>query len=135
MEEWKPWPQNTNYEISTEGRVRNKHGRILKQTKHNSYFQIELRVSVNTPKTLLVHRLVAETFLEGWNESCIVDHINGIRTDNNVKNLRITNSIGNTIYKNNNNAPIYKKVNELIQKKGYDYVYNLLQKEFNNLDV
>lgn len=41
-----------------------------------------------TEKPLYVHRLVAETFLENPYNKPTVDHINRIRTDNCVRNLR-----------------------------------------------
>lgn len=136
MEEvWKPWPINNNYKISSNGQIKNQCGRILKQRLHNGYFEIKLRVDINTPKHFLVHRLVAQTFLPNWVDGCIVDHINGVREDNRVANLRITNSIGNIVYKNDNNFSIYKKVNELIQKIGYKNVEQFLSNKLEELDI
>ena len=136
MEEiWKPWPINNNYKISSNGQIKNQYERILKQRLHNGYFEIKLRVDTNTPKHFLVHRLVAQTFLSDWFDGCVVDHINGVRKDNRVENLRITNSVGNMVYKNNNNFSIYKKVNELIQKIGYENVEQFLSNKLEELDV
>ena len=56
--------QETNYSIDTEGNVYNdKFNRILKGTdKRNEYLSVQLTIN-GKPKTLMVHRLVAETFL------------------------------------------------------------------------
>ena len=35
-----------------------------------------------------VHRLVASAFLPKSSIGCVIDHINGIRDDNRVENLR-----------------------------------------------
>lgn len=42
-----------------------------------------------------VHRLLAETYIPNDTSENIVDHINGIRTDNRLENLRWTTSKGN----------------------------------------
>jgi hypothetical protein len=85
--EWKIIEERPNYSISDSGEVRNnKTGRILKPHKGTSgYYQIMLGRKT-TP--LYVHRLVAKAFLENPNQLPQVDHKNGIKTDNRVKNLR-----------------------------------------------
>ena len=66
----------TNYEISSVGRVRNSHtGRILKlRTRKDGYLDVGLAKN-GTNKRLLVHRLVAEAFLENTVGKLTVDHI------------------------------------------------------------
>ncbi len=45
------------------------------------------------PKTCLVHRLVYEAHVGRFNPYNVVKHINGIRTDNQVENLRLIERI------------------------------------------
>lgn len=49
----------------------------------DGYYRIYIR-----GKTLLVHRLVAECFLPNTENKPTVDHINRVRTDNRMQNLR-----------------------------------------------
>ena len=51
----------------------------------------------------LVHRIVAETFISNPEDKPCIDHINTIRTDNRVDNLRWCT------YEENNNNPMTKK--------------------------
>lgn len=53
--------------------------------------------------TVLVHRIVAETFIERVNGKNAIDHINGVRADNRVKNLRWCTN------KENSNFPLARK--------------------------
>ena len=130
MEEelWMPWPQNKKYSISSKGRIKGLNGRIMKLRNHRGYYYICLRPEKNKQGTYQVHRIVAETFLSDYNETLYVDHINGIRTDNRVENLRMVEPITNTLYKNQNRQNINEIINELIIHKGYEETEKLLLK-------
>lgn len=94
MEIWKQY-KNTNYEISNTGKVRNKKTKKeLKQQKkyngkiENDYMCIGLYINKKGIKKR-VHRLVAECFLENYDENMEVNHKNSIRYDNRVDNLEM----------------------------------------------
>jgi hypothetical protein len=91
------------YEVSNLGRVRrvckyvgsglrfNDHvlrrGGVLKQNKkRNGYLTVDLSKD-NTVKTISVHRIVAEAFLEKIDGKDFVNHKNCNREDNRVENL------------------------------------------------
>lgn len=90
------------YEVSNMGQIRSKdriinhptgkavkRGSILRQFEHskNGYMYVSL-CKDGKPKSYLVHRLVAEAFIPNPENKPCVDHINGIRTDCRVENLR-----------------------------------------------
>jgi len=84
-ETWKTIPSVPTHEASSLGRIRNsKTRRIMKQSPMSSGY---LRVFIN--KTHLIHRLVAETFLDkgGWS---VVHHKDNNKLNNNVDNLEWT---------------------------------------------
>ena len=89
MEEWKPISGYENlYEVSTHGRVRNRHGRILAQNKkkNSDYMRVHLAKN-NTAKHFLVHRLVAMAFLPMEEGKDTVNHLDHDKTNNHVDNL------------------------------------------------
>lgn len=99
------------YMISSYGRVKSIGGRrgssnkpkILKQgTDTSGYKMVIFRVNKYS-KTFKVHRLVAEAFIPNLNGYTEIDHINGIKTDNRVDNLRWCS------HKDNCNNPITKE--------------------------
>lgn len=86
---WKPIPGYENYEASSLGRIRShwnmrrKGVAILKsQVSSRGYHQLRLAGR----KAARVHRLVMLAF-HGPNEMCVVNHKNGIKTDNRLENL------------------------------------------------
>lgn len=94
------------YEISNMGQVRStsyKGIKILKPSKtKNGYLNVILCVKqIKTHK--LVHRLVAETFLENPLNLEQVNHINGNKEDNSVDNLEWCTQEYNNYHAYNNN--------------------------------
>lgn len=83
---WKEY-KNTGYFISNFGNLKNKKNMLLKtNSKHNRYCQTSLRIN-SVPRTFLVHRLVAETFIPNPNSLPTVNHIDGNKKNNHVTNL------------------------------------------------
>ena len=56
------------------------------RTQNNGYLIIDL-YKENKQKTVLVHRIIAQTFISNSENKPCVNHINGIKTDNRAKNL------------------------------------------------
>jgi len=95
MEIWKDIPNyNGLYQVSNLGRVRSfytSNPKILKQQPNKrGYLKLNLYKD-GKQKTREVHKLVASAFLGhkpcGYSE--VVDHINNVKTDNNVENLQL----------------------------------------------
>lgn len=83
METWKELI-GTNYSVSDLGRVRNnKTNHILKPWKKGKY----LAVNLGLANPFVIHKLVAETFLEPF-EGYDIDHINRDKYDNRLVNLQ-----------------------------------------------
>ena len=87
-EEWKQI-RDLNYEASVHGEIRNiKTSRIIKQRiSTGGYLIVDIQINKKN-KTFKTHRLIAETFLGVGPNGKEVDHINRVKTDNRVENLR-----------------------------------------------
>jgi hypothetical protein len=100
MEVWENITDYKNYQVSNQGRVRNKKtGRVLKASPQNmGYSQVSLYIEGQV-KRLLVSRLVALGFVDNDNPDykVYVDHKNGDKTDNRAVNLRWCTPSQNTM--------------------------------------
>ena len=85
---WKTIEEFDNYEVSNLGRVRNiQTGRVLKPILISTgYYQVGL-FKQNKCYRKLIHRLVAEAFLENSDNLPQINHIDEDKTNNVVSNL------------------------------------------------
>lgn len=123
---FKECPLNSNLLISNKGRYRWK-----KET--NKYWYGHKNASgyrsvMIEGKFYLIHRLVLMTFnpIEN-NKSYTVDHINGIRDDNRLENLRWASSDENIQYMLFKRADLNKELTRIIQNHGYEETLKILQ--------
>jgi hypothetical protein len=81
--------------------------RILKQGCKDGYRQVNL-ANYGKIKTIRVHRLVAEAFIENTENKPFINHINGVRNNNKLNNLEWCTQSENLkhAYKIGNKKPI-----------------------------
>ena len=88
-----------HYSISSEGRVRNDETNKMKSMDATSdgYHKVDL-YSNGKRTSVRVHRLVAEAFIPNPNKLPQINHIDGNKENNNVKNLEWVNNSQNMIH-------------------------------------
>jgi len=141
MTEWKAIEGFEGYEVSNIGNIRSfKHGKIrIRKLVLDSkgYYQVNLSINGKC-KLQLVHRLLAIAFIPNPDNKPCIDHINRIKTDNRLENLRWA-----THQENNQNItpPLNKGtgiMNIIKEKYGYAFIKsrNLIRhyKWFNTLE-
>lgn len=123
-EKWIVCAVDSDYEVSDLGRFRNKETKIIYEgTIKDGY----CRVSCHS-KLYALHRLVLMSFHPIDNpENFTVDHINGIRTDNKVTNLRWVSGEENTLFMLQNRAELNKELTRIINKIGYEKTLETLR--------
>ncbi len=104
METFKKITHHLNYEISNYGRVRNSvTGQILKPTEHRRDGRknptVYLRIELKQPRSKhLVHRLVAEAFIDNANDYKSINHKDENGLNNHVGNLEWCTNLYNCTY-------------------------------------
>ena len=83
---------SSDYEVSNMGRVKSiklVHLIMNGYVNNQGYRVITLRKPNHNLKSVKVHTLVADAFLRERKNNEVIDHINSIKHDNNLNNLRI----------------------------------------------
>lgn len=91
---WKEHPKYKKYVCNTEGYVVNtKTKKIIGKINDEGYVNLKLR----TPEIIKMsaHRFVCETWIGPIPEKMVVDHINRIKSDNRLENLKIVTQSDN----------------------------------------
>lgn len=118
--------EETMYSVSDTGEVRNdKTNYILKKLiSSRGYYTIRLSVNKKCSCTKQVHRLVCNAFLPNIYNKPFVNHIDGNKLNNNIKNLEwcthqenIIHAIKTGLIKTELDLNVIEKINEDLQKK------------------
>lgn len=104
------------YEVNRMGEIRNaRTKRVLKQYLQKSgYMAVVLRDENGWSGWRMMHRIIAEAFIPNPEGKPIVDHINTIRSDNRVENLRWATELENS----NNEQTKVNRRNAILKRYG-----------------
>jgi hypothetical protein len=129
------------YKIHYDGRIWGCTSKKFKKTRLINGYEYITLCKDGKRKTISIHRLLVQHFKpEEWNPELHVDHINGIRTDNRLENLRMVTSQQNSqnqgVYKTNTSG--HKNISYNKQHKLWYFqkviAGNVYQKTFKTLD-
>ena len=105
-DEWKPWPQDKRYYASINGEIYSTLSKkILKQESREGYERVLIG-----GKKYSVHRIIYETFVGPIDGNVVIDHINGIRNDNRLDNLRCISQSDNMYHAQEMGHKCQKKI-------------------------
>jgi hypothetical protein len=118
-----------NYTITEDGIIINKNrNTLVKQQNSSNGYKYATLYKDGKKKNMKVHKLVADTYL-GAN-GAIIDHVNRNRSDNRLKNLRISTQLENlhniSVLSNNETGytGIFIKNNKYLSTFTYNYKSN-----------
>jgi len=111
---WKEINGYSNYEISSNGNIKNKKTKkILKSSVKSGYLCLSLTDDNGNRKSLKIHRLVGLNFIQNPENKETINHKNHNRLDNNVDNLEWST----TTEQNNHKQKCKKEVQELVSSR------------------
>ena len=106
-QDFRPHPVLVNYEASSDGVVTNRRLKKPDGVVNNSGY---LRFAAGK-KTYYIHRIAYEAFNGLIKDGFVIDHKNGVRTDNSLSNLRaVTQSENNQMGKTGKHSKHPKRV-------------------------
>ncbi len=107
---WKEIIDFPSFCISNFGRIRKNNLKIFTPSpKRNGYIEVSL-TNEKCQKSFSVHRLVALYFIPNLDNKTMVNHKNGIKTDNKVENLEWVTPSENRKHAHDNNLIKYMKI-------------------------
>lgn len=126
-EKWVPCCYSNDYEVSNLGKFRNaQNKKEFKGSLNKSKGYIEVTIHHSTKRYL--HRAVYFSFHPEENEQALViDHINGIKTDNRLENLQATSNLENINLMLAHQHEYIKEFSRLVKKYGYDKALQLVR--------
>lgn len=98
---------NGIYQVSNLGRIKRVDRDLIKVQQLTKFGYLVVGLTKNgKEKNYFVHRLIAKAFIPNPNNYPVVNHLNGIKTDNSIKNLEWTT------HAENNRHAVRNKLND-----------------------
>lgn len=130
MEQWRDIPGYERlYEASNNGRIKNaKTGRVLKSRLKRSsggwkYYEVVLWKD-GKPHYLLISRIVAMTWCNGYFQNATVNHIDGNTTNNHADNLEWLSTGDNIRHAHMTGLCSKDRPTKLIDQQGVSHIFH-----------
>ena len=93
---WKIY-RDYQYKVSNTGRIININSGVEKMKSIDTYgYEVTTFFKEGKRKQFKVHRLVAKLFVEGYSDDLVVNHKDGVKTNNHHQNLEWVTPLENT---------------------------------------
>lgn len=104
------WKEVKDYEglywVSDQGRVKNRHNRILKPEIRQGYYSVDL-MKKSERKKCRIHRLVAQAFIPNPDNLPMINHKDENKLNNRASNLEWCTNTYNTHYSTHEDLRVY----------------------------